>query len=457
LLARNERVKLADFGIARLFGSTQLTTAGGILGTADYMSPEQADGKPVTARCDQYSLGCVMYALLAGRPPFRAKTLPEMLQLQRYAEPEPVRRYAPQAPQQLERAIAQLLAKTPAERFPNTLVLARHLEAMTLALSKPSSEDFRVSSVNGSSDEDVAALPINMAITQLEDSPAPDGGSNSVSIELAPDEPTLLPADEEADDIEPDTEDLAPKPSFTLVSGDEANTGRGGVWVPAAQAAATLLVVAALGYGAWRLFSPPDADTLYASIMEIDEQAWASGDDRARQLLKSFEERFPNDLRRASLEPKRQQLQLASLSRRLRAAMLRGEASASRLSADEQLYVRALRTARVDPTDAIAKLRALVDLLPDTREEGAAAETFQLRTLANQQIEQLQQATASDADSHRPFAEQRLAAAEAMHDTDPARAETICRALVQLYGDQPWARDIVRKAQAVIDSSRGAE
>ncbi|MEX2027761.1 MAG: serine/threonine-protein kinase, partial [Pirellulaceae bacterium] len=76
LINSSDQVKLADFGIARLFGNTQLTTAGGVLGTADYMSPEQADGRPITDRCDQYSLGGVMYALLAGRPPFRAKSLP---------------------------------------------------------------------------------------------------------------------------------------------------------------------------------------------------------------------------------------------------------------------------------------------------------------------------------------------------------------------------------------------
>src|SRR5947199_8267595 len=64
LLFAEDQVKLADFGIARLFGNTSLTTAGGVLGTADYMSPEQAEGRPVTARCDQYSLGGVMYALL---------------------------------------------------------------------------------------------------------------------------------------------------------------------------------------------------------------------------------------------------------------------------------------------------------------------------------------------------------------------------------------------------------
>src|SRR5262245_9559591 len=142
LLHDDEHVKLADFGIARLFGTTSLTTAGGVLGTADYMSPEQADGRPVTARCDQYSLGGVMYALLAGRPPFRAKNLPQMLQMQRFASPEPVRRYAPETPEQLERVVMQLLAKDPADRFPNTQVLARHLQAMAMALSRPAADDF---------------------------------------------------------------------------------------------------------------------------------------------------------------------------------------------------------------------------------------------------------------------------------------------------------------------------
>jgi serine/threonine-protein kinase len=113
LLAEDGRIKIADFGIARLFGGNQLTTVGGVLGTADYMSPEQADGRSVSEKCDQYSLGGVLYALLTGQPPFHAKSMPEMLQLQRFAEPVPVRRYAPDTPEQLDRLILQLLAKEP--------------------------------------------------------------------------------------------------------------------------------------------------------------------------------------------------------------------------------------------------------------------------------------------------------------------------------------------------------
>ena len=95
LLAADGRVKLSDFGIARLFGYSRLTSAGNVLGTAEYMAPEQAAGQPVDARADLYSLGALMYALLARRPVFRGKSLPEMLHKQRYEQPEPIRKHVP--------------------------------------------------------------------------------------------------------------------------------------------------------------------------------------------------------------------------------------------------------------------------------------------------------------------------------------------------------------------------
>ena len=63
-------IKLTDFGIARIFASRHLTATGGVVGTAEFLSPEQAAGKPVTKRSDLYSLGVVLYMLLTGRPPF---------------------------------------------------------------------------------------------------------------------------------------------------------------------------------------------------------------------------------------------------------------------------------------------------------------------------------------------------------------------------------------------------
>src|SRR5690606_16400751 len=74
LIDRNGVVKLTDFGIAQVFASSKLTATGGILGTAEYMSPEQATGSRATRQSDIYSLGAVMYVMLTGRPPFTGKT-----------------------------------------------------------------------------------------------------------------------------------------------------------------------------------------------------------------------------------------------------------------------------------------------------------------------------------------------------------------------------------------------
>jgi serine/threonine-protein kinase len=82
-------VKLAYFGIAKLFGAAGHTAHGSIVGTAEYMAPEQAAGKPVDHRVDLYALGLVMFAMLAGRPPFIGKQALEVIEKQRREPPRP--------------------------------------------------------------------------------------------------------------------------------------------------------------------------------------------------------------------------------------------------------------------------------------------------------------------------------------------------------------------------------
>ncbi len=137
LLTQNDDIKLADFGIARLFGNTRLTSDGGLIGTAEYMAPEQADGRPVTFHCDLYSLGGVLFAMLAGRPPFRGGSLPELLQYHRVCKPPRVSRFAAEVPEEFEELIMQLLAKDPQARATNAMVVAKQLAAMEHALSMP--------------------------------------------------------------------------------------------------------------------------------------------------------------------------------------------------------------------------------------------------------------------------------------------------------------------------------
>lgn len=168
MIAEDGAVKLSDFGIAKLFGTQGQTGAGSVLGTIEYMAPEQADALPVGPKADLYSLGAVMYALLAGRPPFKVRSFAEMLQLHRHAVPDSVRLYAPQVPEELDRIVLELLAKDPNRRIATASLVGRRLQAMLHALAReepaaavPAPADLIDFGVPG--DERVGGPPPNLA------------------------------------------------------------------------------------------------------------------------------------------------------------------------------------------------------------------------------------------------------------------------------------------------------
>src|SRR5437667_77602 len=110
------RVKVTDFGIARA-GPSQMTEEGSIIGTAQYLSPEQAQGAPVTPSSDLYSLGIVLYELLTGTVPFAGETPVELAMKHLSKVPEPPSRLRPEVPRDLDLVVMRALAKGPAERY----------------------------------------------------------------------------------------------------------------------------------------------------------------------------------------------------------------------------------------------------------------------------------------------------------------------------------------------------
>src|SRR5207302_4123823 len=130
------QVKLTDFGIAKVFASTHLTATGGIVGTAEFLSPEQAAGKPVTKRSDLYSLGVVLYTLFTGRTPFEGHTFLDLLHKHRYAQFDPPHQVVADVPYELDEIVCQLLAKDPAQRPADCLVLAKQLDAVRRKLER---------------------------------------------------------------------------------------------------------------------------------------------------------------------------------------------------------------------------------------------------------------------------------------------------------------------------------
>ena len=121
-------VKVLDFGIARLSGETDAGVRH-VIGTAAYMSPEQAMGRHVGPPSDIYSLGCLIVAMLAGRPPFVGATSVDVAQQQAAVEPPRLRQLRPDAPPALDQLVALMLAKDPSAR-PAAGPIARELASL---------------------------------------------------------------------------------------------------------------------------------------------------------------------------------------------------------------------------------------------------------------------------------------------------------------------------------------
>ena len=121
--------KLADFGIAQAAEQTRLTQVGAVLGTAAYLSPEQASGEEAGPPSDIYSLGVCAYQFLTGRLPHEYSSLTELALKQIEQPVDPVSTHRPDVPPELDQAILVCLARDPTDRYPSTVEMARAFDA----------------------------------------------------------------------------------------------------------------------------------------------------------------------------------------------------------------------------------------------------------------------------------------------------------------------------------------
>jgi predicted Ser/Thr protein kinase len=451
LLTEDGTLKLSDFGIARLFWKARLTGAGNVLGTAEFMGPEQAEGRNVDQRTDLYSLGAVLYVLLARRRLFDARSLMEMIAQQRTEKPAPLRNAAPEVPTEFAQIIHRLLEKDPDRRFATATVLQRRLESMM--------EPF-----NGSSKAETGPVlvdpapvgpppyadppqldPLAATIDATHYAPvhAPEGaGPPEPPLE---DEAVRSPADMSEDRAAAGAD--APGRFVSVRSGEldeKPEERRETPWI-SPQTWALACGLLALGLLAYYMLQPASADTLYRRVQSETAGGSIEALEQAEEDIRQFLKHFPGDPRGRELDEYVERIETSRLEKQLE-LQAKGMKMQSTLSPVQRCYIDAMHKASVDIDVGIEKFRAMADLF-GSRQDNSPAD-WRCILLAKRRVDELGKKSEVLHKEDLTAARACLDRADELAKSDPARAAAIRRGAIELFGDKPWAIGLVQRASA---------
>lgn len=467
VLTQNDQVKLVDFGIAKIFGAGNQTLAGSLLGTADYMAPEQASGAGITVRTDLYAIGGLMYTMLTGRPPFGGKSTTAVIDSLIRDRPLPLDIINPELPEALVELVHQLLEKDPADRPPTALAVMNRLKALRVGLERS-----QTSHLNGSPTE----IEREDASTSDTDAIGMKGGRNGRQ-----DEPTLVrrsrnnetearegsvASEGEVDlrhanartevsetrrgktipPVSGRREEASSKTSFQKVGDKDSLPTLFSVgpeernkWLHWIVVAGMIVVLAGTSIAVVRALRPPSADQLYlAAIQQKDAGARVS-----------FLHRFPND-------PRVTEVRDALTLERIRAAVKRLTAQAALgvkpLHAAEDGFVVAMQTREQSPQEARQRLKYWLDAFDNQTNRGNANLT-PLIELATFEVERLARADQGElVDSRVADLLKEIDTAERLPNALEKR--TRLEGIIHSYHDQPWATPAVERARELVSKSK---
>ncbi len=432
LLTTEGDAKLLDFGIAKLYGSNNLTADFAVVGTADYMAPEQAEGARPSAKSDLFSLSSSMYAALCGKPPFSASNIPSIMHKLRFEEPVRIGKRVEDLPRDIDHLIHSGLIKDPAKRIPTATAMMHQMQAildgyeqlmprqtpgLDLLTSDPHSEvQPNASSDNSNSiDDKTVAGDYDQPSPQIEDTIA------------TPARPASSPPSNVEDRTHYTEVDVDASSDF-----DTDKAGKAGAMLAMIL---LLMMVGGLAFGVWYQLRPLNAKQL---ITEIDA---ASNQNEKLRLMNEFINRFPQHEKTVDFESAYHQLKAQDELQRFRKRVLNSKLTTG-LSANE-LRIREIWNSS-DPAE-----KRIGSLLGFTLmgESGSL-----IPPLAQQLIDELRADEERRRSQVRTEILDQIKQLKTMLEDAPEKAQRVISGLIQAYGDLTWLQDEMSLLREMADN-----
>ena len=489
--------KLTDFGIARLYGVEGLTMAGGPLGTAHYMAPEQASSNnKISEHADIYALGATLYTLLAGRPPFQAQSMLQILDMHKRQIPLPVNQVAPDVPEELSVVISTMLQKKPQDRVASATMLVKSLKAVRDAVAfrqntfKPpvprppaktpsDQQDIRTQLI-GSADKDsptihlddqtlpgdidpdqtlATCVPIDEA-THVDDPDATMVSSDATAISLQTQE-GVSDSDQEHYELADEEQSSQSSASMFITAEQARQMDKDRLAQEARNQPRTiplwsivlfgvgLMVCGAIWYGS-RPLSP---QALRLRINALEDASDPYEQSLLRDYIQQYQQLVPrSDPYLPELLQLEKDLDIQNLERKLRQRARYRLNNASTLSMVEQTLLDAIHIMPEDPQLVMDQLAALKILYADpgidrsTRDEHLLEVGDLLSERATQTLATYQQTYI------KPISKQ-LDRAEQFLDKNPIRSKQVALAIITLYANHAWAQTQIDRARDLIQQA----
>ncbi len=478
LLAPDGKIQLVDFGIAKMFGAGDHTAVGAVLGTADYMAPEQAGDGKITTRTDLYALGSVLYACLAGRPPFGGKSITTVIEALRRDTPVPLDLIVPETPEELTELVHQLLEKSPDARPPTALVVGNRLRAMKVGLEAREAQtqhdaegktqlndatnndelevdpeyllkndtavnlikDPQTSDSAGQGTHDVqtldATLASNLGKSNLGKVPA---RSPTVASQASGATSNVKTAPPVVRDTNFQTVDDLDRRRGSLVDVASSDSSLGH-WISIGGLAALLV---GLVVGVVYLLRPPSADQLFASIQAAD----ATGNSVVlKRDIEVFLRQHAEDSRATQVQQIADSIDVESTVKRLKLAALRA-GGIGQLPPPQQAFLEAALKREQDPAAALAMFEHWLAVFGHERLP-QSPDTQRLTQLATTELETLSAQPSSQDDQRDQLLSKSLR--WGADNLPPAKQRELYRGVIALFETKEWAAEDVAAAKAAL-------